>query len=279
MRRVEFQPDEADFLTPDQQVFWDDWAARAQTAIDKSLEHWKDKGTKPKLNSKLWSEFKQWLLDEFFYDKCAYCEGPIGATSFGDAEHYRPKGQITVKSNGGEVTIKLANGDDHPGYFWLAYNWMNLIPACQRCNSTYKGTLFPLPDGIAHIFEPGMTVDDLDHLENPILLHPCRSRPEDHLEFREHGLVKEKAASEAGKVSIKTYGLDRERLNSSRAERQEDVIPALKSALHDSIGGKPLSESMQRFIGPKAPFSAAASAFVQRKMGPILKELSDFLRI
>lgn len=44
-------------------------------------------------------------LNEFYNYKCAYCERVCKA----DAEHYRPKKSVT--------------GTDHPGYYWLCYEW------------------------------------------------------------------------------------------------------------------------------------------------------------
>ena len=53
-------------------------------------------------------------------DKCAYCEYRLSRTDW-DVDHYRPKARVYGR-------------DDHPGYYWLAYEWDNLLPACKHCN-------------------------------------------------------------------------------------------------------------------------------------------------
>ena len=46
--------------------------------------------------------------------KCAYCESKINAVGAREVEHYRPKGGIEGVA-------------DHPGYWWLAHTWDNLL--------------------------------------------------------------------------------------------------------------------------------------------------------
>jgi hypothetical protein len=60
--------------------------------------------------------------------KCAYCEERIKTY----IEHYRPKGSV--------------QGSRHGGYYWLCYEWSNLLPACHECNKFGggKGTQFPV---------------------------------------------------------------------------------------------------------------------------------------
>src|SRR5690349_1720738 len=66
-------------------------------------------------------------LDELFHGKCAYCESVYRAVDALDIEHYRPKGGVT-------------EDDDHPGYWWLAGVWSNLLPSCPPCNQLRKHT-------------------------------------------------------------------------------------------------------------------------------------------
>src|SRR6266511_3690577 len=71
------------------------------------------------------------------HNKCCYCESKFRHTSYGAVEHYRPKG-----------SVKQAPGlkEEYPGYYWLAYDWNNLLVSCERCNTSHKGNLFPLMD-------------------------------------------------------------------------------------------------------------------------------------
>ncbi len=70
---------------------------------------------------KVWKE--QLLKDQF--DKCCFCESKVAHIDAGDVEHYRPKGES--KQTESDPVNKL-------GYYWLAYEWDNLLIACQRCN-------------------------------------------------------------------------------------------------------------------------------------------------
>src|SRR6185369_2016739 len=73
-----------------------------------------------------------------FHGKCAYCESPYEATHPVDIEHYRPKGGY-VKDN------KLTK----PGYYWLAADWMNLLPSCIDCNRRRRQKFKDEPEQLA----------------------------------------------------------------------------------------------------------------------------------
>lgn len=55
-------------------------------------------------------------------EKCAYCETAL-CGDYGAVEHYRPKTQW-----------KELDGTTGLGYYWLAYEWDNLLCSCDRCN-------------------------------------------------------------------------------------------------------------------------------------------------
>lgn len=73
-------------------------------------------------------------IESLFHDKCAYCETHHGAGGPVDIEHFRPKGGVL-------------EDDAHPGYWWLAMAWENLLYSCLDCNRM-RGQV---------IVEPGMT--------------------------------------------------------------------------------------------------------------------------
>lgn len=60
-------------------------------------------------------------LETLFHGKCAYCETRYAHQAPVDIEHYRPKGAVE-------------DDKDHPGYWWLAARWENLVPSCIDCN-------------------------------------------------------------------------------------------------------------------------------------------------
>jgi hypothetical protein len=71
------------------------------------------------------------------HEKCAFCEAKIRHTQPGDVEHFRP--QAATRQSKDAPLRK-------PGYYWLAYEWTNLLLACAECNRRGKGNLFPLRD-------------------------------------------------------------------------------------------------------------------------------------
>jgi hypothetical protein len=79
----------------------------------------------------LWQRLKQHLFD-LFDGCCAYCECRVLHISYGHVEHYRPK-------------RKPEEAITHPGYFWLAYTPLNLLPCCEACNGARaKASHFPV---------------------------------------------------------------------------------------------------------------------------------------
>jgi uncharacterized protein (TIGR02646 family) len=131
-------------------------------------------------------------LDRMFHEKCAYCESAYRAVGARNVEHFRPKG-------------KVREAHLHPGYWWLASEWTNLLPSCLLCNQRRR----------ALHFERGMTPSDADRFflretrsisgkgdsfplvgtnwvtdeqgnlqeEDPLLINPCERHPDSHLEW------------------------------------------------------------------------------------------------
>ncbi|MHC1754578.1 MAG: hypothetical protein AB9861_03955 [Methanosarcina sp.] len=116
--------------------------------------------------NKIWKE--QLLKDQF--DKCCFCESKVAHIDAGDVEHYRPKGES-----------KQTDSDpaNKPGYYWLAYDWDNLLIACQRCNRRKKKSLFPLlnPDERASSTNKNIAV------ERPVFINPCIEDPKNFIKF------------------------------------------------------------------------------------------------
>jgi hypothetical protein len=81
-------------------------------------------------------------LDKLFKRKCAYCETKYEATAARDVEHFRPKGAV-------------AKAPQHPGYWWLAAEWTNLLPSCPACNQRRR-----------HVeYQQGMTLEEIELAE------------------------------------------------------------------------------------------------------------------
>jgi hypothetical protein len=268
MRYVKFDPET---LTGDEKTFWTAWIKRSERAKEKaSKQHARNE--KIKLNAKVWKELKEWLLKHVFYGKCAYCEGKYTAGTHDAAEHWRPKGKVTV--NG--VEVSRSDGTRHPGYWWLAYDWRNLVPACDLCNGEPGGKMNEFPVGKSHVFEVNTDIDELDEKEDPLLLHPydANNKPEDHLKFGLQGVVAEDKSSHRGKVSIRVCNLWRRTLNEERAEEQEKSKDRFLSAVCKLAEEQiPIEVTMSNFTGPKARYSQSVTAYIEHRR----EKLRNFL--
>jgi hypothetical protein len=109
-------------------------------------------------------------------------------------EHFRPQ-------------AGYQQGDDdplgRPGYYWLAYEWSNLLMACEICNQKFKGNLFPLEDpsrrATSHHEDVGR--------ERPLLINPAETDPAQFIEFRDeypHAIDN----NPVGKKTIEVFRLD-----------------------------------------------------------------------
>lgn len=188
-------------------------------------------------------------LTELFYGKCAYCEAKIGMSAPIDVELFRPKASVV-------------ESPDHPGYWWLAMVWENLLASCADCNRvrlhegvrTGKANRFPLVDEKKRAFTPDAKLSD----EEPLLLDPCNDYPEQHLVFEVTGRVV--SDTERGNTTIAVVGLNRPFLVEAR-QRAADVVSnyfklydknssdGLRRELLDLFKG--LTEPQQEFAGLK----------------------------
>ena len=111
-------------------------------------------------------------LEEAQHGKCCYCESKLKHVAPGDVEHYRPKAAVQQDR---------ASPLEHPGYYWLAYEWDNLLFSCTVCNGTHKRNLFPLhkPRKRARTERNKLAA------EKPLLIHPAQEDPEQRIGFRD----------------------------------------------------------------------------------------------
>lgn len=302
MIHVPFNPDTD--LDDDQRAWWDAWSLKAADATTEIIQKWEQNGkvTTDDFKSSIWGQLKYWLLDNVFHGKCAYCEIHIerGRQS-GDAEHYRPKGAVNRRVEGRrglpKVRVKAPDGTeiDHPGYFWLAYNWRNLLPSCRRCNAEEgKKNQFPVAED-RHIFMVALTdaevaqIDptplscstadgyyflpptELDRLEDPLLLHPYWGEdPRHHLRFGTKGIEAAKELDDGepspwGLRSIEVYNLSDDNLRRNRDEEQRKALKkyllAMMSGVDDDLTLTECQEKARKkledWVHGNAPFSAA----------------------
>ncbi len=125
------------------------------------------------------------------HGKCAYCERYFNG-DYGAVEHFRPK--AAYQQGPGAPICK-------PGYYWLAYDWQNLLYSCSECNTGCKRNLFPLADDA----QRNIASEDIDK-EQPMLLNPAKDEIGDFIEFHRHMIVAKNSAPSKDKAE-KTIGL------------------------------------------------------------------------
>ena len=185
MRRIDVQePD-----TPE----WRDWRADCESVTNLLLES-VDQGNRPVFERGTYRPRN--IRDGYyfpeqapFYAKCVYCERYIHHYREGDVEHFRPKGGVTDEENrpiflqdAHGQPILDENGDPmpHPGYYWLAYDWPNLVPSCTVCNQLTrdgdvligKGNRFPVNGSHAQTCQEIVG-------EKPMLINPISGDADD----------------------------------------------------------------------------------------------------
>ena len=162
-------------------------------------------------------------LKGLYNNKCAYCEK---LCYYPRIEHFRPKGRVTGNQS-------LTNG-----YYWLCYEWTNLLPSCHECNSVEaKGDKFPIKGvrkntfpvtGSPPIFDLTQNLYDSAYLtdEDPYYIHPeyCDNFWL-HFDFDRYGKII--GVSDHGQTTISDLKLDDEDRNGWRREIYESYLNSL----------------------------------------------------
>lgn len=167
------------------------------------------------------------------HHKCCFCEAKFSDNSFGDVEHFRPKGAYKRNGNGSLT---------YPGYYWLAYDWNNLMYSCEICNRSFKKNLFSLGNETTR--KPNHTHANLLTNEDRLLINPNEEDPSTFITFKEEVPVPVNGSLK-GSTSIKAYGL--ERLNNTRLEHIKTLSLALKFSDIDPANNNQVSLAMQTF--------------------------------
>lgn len=178
-------------------------AARASGGTQKLWNEWHATGITPEAKSSIYahSDVKK-SLRVAQHNKCAYCE-TLNPTSHDVVEHFRPKSGWQQKR--GEPLKK-------PAYFWLSYEWENLLFACDRCNdAAHKGNLFPLSNPSQRADEANPNVGN----EKPLLINPYDVDPERHIEWNKD-IPRPRNKSRSGSKTVEVFGLDHDGLMMDR---------------------------------------------------------------
>lgn len=242
----------------------------------------------------------QTTLRALFKNKCAYCEGELLGDV--DVEHFRPKGAVTEDPN-------------HPGYWWLAHSWNNLLASCEHCNQSRRQHLvteemteaeflklqstpakvsygklnqFPI-DGTRATY----TVQDLN-AERAHLINPTEEDPEPFFRWSAKGHYSVVLANpdphprrERALSNISVFALNRLRLVQSRTSRlnelrhhKDRILEALqKDALDpekDYLRDALREiEGLRHLQGDEKPYSAMVKAFVDELQAELLARVTS----
>lgn len=239
-----------DFQEPDTDSWraWREKCVAEQTALNEAVAA----GRRPKVNSVLYKAKKFALRDGFYFDprgpfhgKCAYCEVDIYRGQHGDMEHFRPHGRVTDE-DGKPICVEIEGKTvQHPGYYWLAYDWTNLLPSCALCNQLStshsegrrigKSDRFPVKHFRARL--PGE-----EDREEPLLIHPVFEHPERYLKLND--VCAFEAGDDRAEACISIFGLNDRDLPNARMEVYRKVRQLVglfcqamnSSELQDSCG-------------------------------------------
>ena len=190
------------------------------------------------------------------HGKCCYCERKFRASSPGAVEHFRPKG-----------AVRAARGTQnrYPGYYWLAYEWKNLLVSCETCNSSHKGSSFPLEDEDKRAQCHHDPVDE----ETPVFVDPASEDPADHIQFRR---AEVEHLTDRGLGTINGLGLRRGDLEDLRADRLAwvEAVFLLSSKLHGNVPPADTDHARRLLTEasrPEAEFSAMTRDFLNSYTG------------
>lgn len=183
-----------------------------------------------KANSKCYRDTTLDRLVKLYSNKCACCERSRGEEL--QVDHYRPKKARQNK----DATY------NHSGYYWLTYEWSNLMPLCSSCNQS-KSNYFPLKDEVKrviyHTHQLAYKPKELYIHEEPLFINPeIDLQPERHFKYLPNGEVE--GRTDEGKAMVKFYKLDnrtkRRERNIIIKEYFQEITTALDKYLKSNMG-------------------------------------------
>lgn len=163
--------------------------------------------------------------------RCCYCEVFVHQ-EYNDVEHYRP--------------CSL--------YWWLAWDWSNLLFACSRCNRKHKNDSFELAPGSRRLIPEELPPG----LEVPLLLDPTEVDPREHIRYV---CVKGKwvptGRTPAGTHTIRLLVLD------------SDALIDHMTAYHETVIAPAISQLAQSVHDVRAPLEVVWRSTVERLTRPV----------
>lgn len=193
-------------------------------------------------------------LHKIFHGKCGYCEVGIPSSEYGIIDRFRPHNGVRDKN---EYNQDL--------YWWLTFDWDNLIYSCKECNQ-YKANYFPITKK-----RVSKENDDIN-LEGRLLLNPCIDNPQEHFYYDNDGYIQIK--TNEGEQTVELLRLnDRTSLVESRRKARKEIIDILEKAIE---GGLTLiSEQELSYIHRIYENDNNSIPFLSYKKWVLVNELGD----
>jgi uncharacterized protein (TIGR02646 family) len=229
-------------------------------AFDAHPRHYRDGRKTFELNSRIYghTSVKKLLLDGQS-GKCCYCERKILPSDFGDVEHFRPKGGVRSRSSSSLI---------RPGYYWLAYNWSNLLVSCGVCNTAWKMSHFPLSNERRRARFHGDAIGS----ETSVLVDPASEDPRDHIRYDGDSPY---ARTDRGQVTIEILGLRRGDLREVRKDLLDTLTLLRTAAIRFGPGdpdGAAAAARLAVLAQPSSEFSSMVTDFLA---APFVRPVQD----
>ena len=254
---------------------WEERAQEAQREIA-ALDN-DERSSAINNHRQIWGELKP-CLEKLAHKKCWYCESKQ-VRSDKDIDHFRPKNRVDEKGC-----------ENHPGYWWLAFDWENFRYSCTYCNrlrtdsntgtTRGKGNRFPLHDEAKRCWTPQALLSD----EQPVLLDPAEEADPGLLWFDEDGTARPTSRDSASwlyrraKESIEIYHLNHTDLKEVRQSVCKDCTQMVEDgdevwreyeqgSLVAQTKFRKTLEDLKKRLASNAEYSAAARATVMGLRG------------
>jgi uncharacterized protein (TIGR02646 family) len=249
---------------------WEHKVEQAQQYV-RTIQGDRDRAKEINKQSAIWRELKP-CLEELSHKKCWYCESRQIRSDM-NVDHYRPKNRVNK--------IDCQN---HPGYWWLSFDWHNFRYCCTYCNSRRKDSKtgqtrgkadrFPLGDETKRCYIPEEFITE----EQPILLDPTDVADPTLLWFDEDGTAQPRYSTDQAswlnvraKESIEIYHLNHTDLKESRQvlcnmckEKVKEADQVWAEYRHGAEVGttkfKQIVEELLRWLAISSEYTAAAQS-------------------
>lgn len=247
---------------------WKKWRVDAARAAKELARQLRTIGSFT-VDEQLYKKMKTVYCD-MYHRKCAYCESPLQVDAWDQLDHFRPKNAVRDAENELVQVGVGAGRRDHPGYYWLAYDWTNLVPVCGMCN-VRKSARFPLMPGSKYATRPGG-----EKGEKPVFLHPGlgRENPANHFEYlAKNGYLKPK--TERARLMIEILDLNREGLVDERRAAYQACVDLMKDYLDTAKEFDAGRTAAKREVIAKYWAGTAKYSFVGRCALGEMRRMSD----